>query len=252
MADNPEQIQNPEPTSQASSEGIKPESQNAASAGAPAAAVAEANPAEAGRLQFADSELEKEIRAKAEKLGVKVEELLMLPMTHENILHLLDLCPYLQIVNSESNSNMTPLPKLIEAQSGWIIYDYGDAMCASPGDLLFSDNLPDPPFLYGLGTKAGGAEDDESGTGRGTILKQSVDTAAEMIFLAIQRAWGGATIVEGHPRMKWAAWIMAGDHEYNLSGYEPSAEDVERRKRLRRSRSEIDEICLRVKKGMGK
>ncbi len=234
------------PDTQATSETTLSDANNAA--GAPPVDTADVPPLRT--MGFADPNLEKEIRAKAEKLGVKLEELLMLPMTHEDILYLLDRCPYLQMVNSESNSDMTSLPKLITAQSGWMIYDYGDAMCSSPGNLIFADNLPDPPFLYGLGTRAGAGDDETAGSGHGTILKQSVDTAAEMIFLAMQRGWKGATIVEGHPRMKWAAWVMAGDHEYGLQPYEPSKDDLERRKRLRRSRTEIDEIYMRVRKTM--
>ncbi|HYF97554.1 MAG TPA: hypothetical protein VD770_01080, partial [Coxiellaceae bacterium] len=149
------------------------------------------------------------------------------------------------IVNSDSNDNMTLIPKLIRAQSGWIICDYGDAMSSSPGDLIFADNIPDPSFLYGLGTRPSKNQKEDEGGGHGTIIKQAVDTAAEMIFLAMQRGWRGATIVEGHERMKWAAWVMAGDHEYNLQGFEPTETDIERRKRLRRSRAEIDQIYQR-------
>lgn len=193
-----------------------------------------------------------QIKIKAEKLGIEIDDLLMLPMTHENLLYLLDQCPYLQIVNSEVSGQMTAAPKLFKAQSGWTVLDYGDAMSSSPGELVFADSRPDPHFLtMGLGTRSGQEEDTEGGSGRGTMVKQAVDTAAEMVFLAIQRGWKGVTVVEGHPRMRWAAWVMAGDHEFPMEGYEPSESDLARRKRLRRSRTEIDDLYMKVSKTMG-
>ncbi len=182
-----------------------------------------------------------EINARAEKLGVKLEELLALPMTHEDVLYLLETCPYLQIINSETrNEIMSSTPRIFQAQSGWMIHDYGDAMTSSPGALLYADNRADPTFLLGLGTH--GTEEDESGGGKGTIIKQSVDTAAEMVFAGIQRGWKGVTILEGHPRMKWAAWVMAGDHQFSVEGYEPDEAHLAQRDRMRRSRDEIDRI----------
>jgi hypothetical protein len=113
--------------------------------------------------------------------------------------------------------------------------------------LLFADNKPDPDFLYGAAAADDQAENPEA---RGTIVKQAVDTAAEMVFLAMQKKWPGITVLEGHERMKWAAWVMANDHEYPMQGYQPTDADVAKQERLRRSRAEIDDIFMRNRQTM--
>ncbi len=193
-----------------------------------------------------------EIQAQASKLGIKIEHLLALPMTHEDILYLLEQCPYLQIVNT-GPGEMNSHPNFIKAQSGWTIFDYGNAMTVSPGASFLAETIEDPLFLRGLGTRSsanGEDVDDETGSGGfGTIVKQCVDTSAEMIYIAIQRGWQGVSIVEGHRRMQWAAWVMAGDHEFDLQGFTATDAEVEKRKRLRRTRAEIDQLSNEIKKG---
>src|SRR4051812_23041954 len=70
----------------------------------------------------------------SEKLHVDINW--MRRISPEEILYLLDHCPYLQIVNPEVSLEEKKL-NLVLGDSGWTIHDYGDAMSASLGDLLF-------------------------------------------------------------------------------------------------------------------
>ena len=119
------------------------------------------------------------------------------------------------------------------------IHNYGDAMSSSPGHLLFGGGD------YRINLEED--EDDEgSGVvnpGKGTIWKQAFDTAAEMVSLAKESGWSAVNIVDGHPMMKWAAWMQAADEHLGVDGYTPTEKDLLRRERVKRS--EIDDEKLR-------
>ena len=147
-----------------------------------------------------------------------------------DILYLLDQCPFLQIMDTALpvSPEIKPLV-LVTAKSNWKIHDYGNAISSSPGELLFGP----------LGKPRKKWEDDEEGgeggSGSGTMVNQAVITAFEMIELAKQHGWAGVQIVDGHPLMAWAAWMQAFDSEITLEGFNPTAQDFSKRRRLKQS-----------------
>lgn len=162
---------------------------------------------------------------------------LLRPITDDDILYLLDRCPFLQIVSSGSAA---PLPEveLLTAKTNWVIHYYGDAMSSSPGKLLFQGG--DFHILL-----QDDDDDDDGGgpinPGKGTIWKQAFDTAQEMMALAQKLGWAGVKIIDGHPFMQWAAWMYAQDEQMNLEGYEPDKEAHNKRRRIKRS--EIEDLA---------
>jgi len=160
-----------------------------------------------------------------------------------DIVWLADHWPFLQVI--ESGGKIKPLekPQLIEAQSGWTIIHYGDSMATSPGKLLFGGGY--------FRVRSGDDDDDEGGGGivnpkKGTIIKQTFDSAAEIIRLAKEFGWEGVQIIDGHPNMQRAAWVEACRIGVRLDGYTP---DVEAEKTRRRIVSETKEEMQRVLKG---
>ena len=148
---------------------------------------------------------------------------------------------FLQVVDSSGNQKALEKPQLIEAKSGWTIINYGDAMATSPGKWIFrggyfqlTDNMDD--------TDEGGIVNP----GKGTIVKQAFDSAAEMIQLAKELGWSGVQIVDGHPDMQRAAWVEACRIGVKLDGYVP---DVEAEKQRRRITSETLEEMYEALKG---
>jgi len=175
-------------------------------------------------------DLSKEVEASLKKLHIKDVDILK-PLRPEELLYLLDHCPFLQLI---ARGDSLPLenPEFITARSGWAIHNYGDAMSSSPGELLFAGG----DFRISLNDDAG--DNSESGpinTGKGTIVKQAFDTAAEMIEFAKKLGWAGAQLIDGHPLMAWAAWMKASDEHFSLEGYEPTEKDLKKRERVKRS-----------------
>jgi hypothetical protein len=146
------------------------------------------------------------------------------PARREDVLYLLSRYPYLQLISTEPNFPEVITPQFVTADSGWIIHDYGDAMSASPGTLLF------------------GAEEEEGRQGRGTIIKQLFDTAYAMMNLAIEKNWPGAEIIAGTALMQWSAWMAAQDFAFTLEGYTPSEQDKAKRKRIEKLRQVTDQL----------
>lgn len=164
------------------------------------------------------------------------------PITHEDIAYLLAHCPFLQIVNvNAGESDSLPKPRLIRARSGWIIHYYGDAMSSSPGEWLLGGG----DFRMLLGDQAQNTA--IINPGKGTIHKQAFDTAQEMIELVKQYGWPGIRIVDGHPSMRWAAWMKATDEEMSLTGYAPTPEEEEKRALLKRPPEE-DQVIQQAPK----
>ena len=117
-------------------------------------------------------------------------------VTNDDLLYLAKRWQFLQVVESAGSKQPLDTPEMIEAQSGWTIHHYGDAMATSPGRLIFGGGY------FRIST---GDDDDEGGgivnPGKGTIFKQGFDTAAEMVRLAQEWGWGGMLIVDGHQDM---------------------------------------------------
>jgi hypothetical protein len=168
-------------------------------------------------------------------------------ITHDNVLYLLDKYPYLQIINSDADFEAEEVTlKFLKAKSGWTIFDYGDAICASAGENSHWRANPEE-FLRTLlakyrqqlkAQKGEEAEDDEGAdapiitTGTGTLRKQMVDTAEEMILLALKKHWPSVSIIDGTHLMQWAAWMAAKEHKLTLKGFSPGREDEEKRERV--------------------
>lgn len=150
-------------------------------------------------------------------------------VTPQELLALLDRCPFLQIVAAGGVPHLET-PEFIQAKSGWVIHHYGDAMSSSPGVLM-------------LGSRH---DDDDEGGGHGTLQRQSFDTAQEMIALAKKLGWPAVKTIDGHPWMVWAAWMKAEDESIPLENYEPTKRDQEKRERVKRSDTE-DQLVIRPK-----
>lgn len=159
-----------------------------------------------------DGDLQDDIKAVADKLNVDIN--LFRDISPEEIQYLLNLCPFLQIVDTVLHyigDDLPPDVQFIKARSGWTILDYGDAMSTSPGKKILG--LTD--------------EEDEAGKGgRGTIWYQAWVTAMEMIEIAKMRGWAGIQVIDGHRLMKRAAWVKASNEGLPVVGFEPSENDV--------------------------
>jgi hypothetical protein len=149
-----------------------------------------------------------------------------------DVLYLLDQCPFLQIMDTglQMTSELPPL-QLITAKSGWKIHDYGNAMSSSPGESIYGK-----PRLRRTRLDQGedkGGEGGEGGSGVGTLVNQAVITAVEMVEIAQQHGWAGVQLIDGHPLMAWAAWMQTLDSGMELEGYEPTAKDYAKLRRVK-------------------
>lgn len=157
-----------------------------------------------------DGQIPDEVKAVADKLNINVD--LFRDISPEEIQYLLDLCPFLQIVDTVLHyvgDDQPPEVQFIKARSGWTILDYGDAMSTSPGKKIL------------------GLTGDEEEGGRGTVWHQAWITAVEMIEIAKMRGWAGIQMMDGHRLMKRAAWAKAANEGLPIVGFEPSEEDVQ-------------------------
>lgn len=175
-------------------------------------------------------DLPADLKEQLDKLGLTHAVDWSAAITPNDILYLLDHCPFLQIVSSDEKA-ATPFA-VIRAPSGWDVHSYGEALSSSPGRLLFADHQDFRRILKE-------DEDDKVGKGRGTIYQQAFDTAIFMVNLAKQLGWPEMYIVDGHPRMQWAAWFAAGEIGLPASGFTPTAEDYKKRERVKLSDAEI-------------
>lgn len=155
-------------------------------------------------------------------------------ITHAEIQYFIDRWPYLQIL---STNKLEPLDEVqyVTAKSNWTIINYGDALTSSPGKFLFGGG--DFRIMLNRDDDDGGGGDIVN-PGKGTIWRQAFDTVGDMIQLAKQLGWEGVHIIDGHPLMKWAAWMKAVEDGMSLSGFSPTERDIARRERVRRSEVE--------------
>ena len=150
--------------------------------------------------------------------------------------------PFLQICDSDTEVEFEESVSFIRASSGWLMHDYVHALAASPGEHMYNTDMVD--------------EEDETGTGRsgvgmppgvGTIIKQGFDTAMQMVELAKKRGWHGVYIVDGHRRMKWAAWVAAMQLGVTVYNFEPTERERDRLSRLRRNEAAISKLRVDLK-----
>ena len=173
-------------------------------------------------------------------LGLQIDW--MREISEEEIQYLLDHSPFLQIVAIGVRETLAE-PEIIKLKTGWTALSYGDAICSSPGELLFWGG----DFRFRLYQDD---EDDGEGggivnPGKGTVYKQAFDTAAAMGELAKQLGWSGIYVVDGHPIMKWAMWVWAQENKMQFDGFNPSRMDKSKRERMRRSEVEDQRLLQR-------
>lgn len=147
------------------------------------------------------------------------------PITAKDLEYLYDRYPFLQLLSIDPNFEAGVEPKFITLSSNWVAHDYGDALTSSPGEFLYGG--------YADENEEDGVEGGSANPGKGTIVKQAVDTAAEMVSIAIEKGWPGIDIIDGHELMKWAAWNEAQNHEIVVNGYEPDETAHKRRERVK-------------------
>lgn len=148
------------------------------------------------------------------------------PITMQDVQYLYDHYPFLQLLSIDPHFDAGVDPKFITVSSNWIVHDYGDALCSSPGRFLYGGYVDED--------EEGGTEGGSANPGKGTIVKQAVDTATEMVSIAIEKGWPGIDIIDGHELMKWAAWNEAQNHNMVMNGYEPDEAAHKRRERAKR------------------
>ena len=179
-------------------------------------------------------DFEAQIKLAQERFNLELDYLRYI--SPEEMLWLLDHCPFLQVVNPNAVSEDTKAVEIIRAESGWPIHDYGDAISSSPGPLIFGGGF----------FRISSDEDDEGGgivnPGKGTLIKQSFDTAFTIAEMAARRGWLTINIIDGHPRMERALWIRAEQLGLTVEGFEPDERDEKVRDLIEKSDAEIEQI----------
>jgi hypothetical protein len=197
--------------------------------------------------------IDNSIEEAAAKLNIDINYLR--PFSHEEILYLLDLCPFIQMVNPEAalDAAYADGPQSVTAQSSdWTILDYGDAMTSSPGRFIFGG---------GYARLSTDEEDEEGGggagpiriltEGKGTIRAQTFNTAADMVALAKSQGWEVIQIVDGHPNMIRDIWIHASKQNIKVEGFEPSEADLQVQARVELSESELEVLRQTIRPAAG-
>ena len=184
-----------------------------------------------------DSDKEQDSKTNAEKVKSEIDlhfrNALHRPIASVEVEYLKNQMPFLQLINIEFDEDNMHEPRLIKARSGWIIHDYQEALSSSPGEKLWSTTR-----------KALDAEEQDQGgdEGGGTIINQAYETAIQMIEIAQELGWLGISIVDGHRVMQMAAWIAATEANIAKHGFEPTAEEEKKIKRILRGEAEVDYI----------
>lgn len=145
-------------------------------------------------------------------------------LTKEELSYLRQKYSYVQLLNPESKGDFTEI-KFMRAASGWLILFYKNAMAASAGENIFTDEA----YIH----ENEGFE--RVNTGVGTRIKQIIDTSSEMVRIAKEADWPAIHIVNGSHLMSWAVWKAAKDLGMEITGYVPSKSDVERYERIKRN-----------------
>lgn len=149
--------------------------------------------------------------------------------------------PYLQMISMNAKFEESVIPAFTKSSCGWIIHDYGQAMSSSPGKYLYGPGNPE------LEDEGGG----KSGTGSGTLVRQTVETARAMVELAMQKGWPGIEIISGTDLMQWAAFMVTQEKDYPIAGYLLDAKGqkkLDRVKRIQKERGLVVEEAVFPKK----
>lgn len=168
------------------------------------------------------------LKTVAEKLHIDLDQWSR-HYSPQDLLYILNHCPFLQIVNSNPTPNDSHPAKIIKADSGWNILDYGNALSTSPGDFLWDDGTRNP--------------------GKGTLVNQAFNSVKQMIEIAVQNGWKSIDIVDGTPNMQRNAWICADEFRIRLRGFLPSDEDLKTKERVERSSSDWESLRHTISTG---
>jgi hypothetical protein len=193
----------------------------------------------------------KELEAIARKVGIIKKIDWARPISKADIQYILDRWPFLEIKNPDADQEDKEAEvEFFTAMSGWLIHDYGDVIASSPGMFLFGGGY----YYVDWGDDDEGSEAGPLITRgivnpkKGTIINQMFLTGMDMVNLAIHRQWKTIQIVDGHPRMKWAAWIQARKYSLKVVGYKPTEKEIKKALLLEKTREEMDKL-LRKKQG---
>ena len=152
--------------------------------------------------------------------------------------------PFIQVAQVYDINDPKPDYNLdfFTAESGWKVFDYGSAFAASRGEFAFGDG----DFRIKLKNESfdddkGDADDRILNPGKGTYINQAVKTAEELARLAVIRYWKAAELHDADPLMAWAFWAEASYYGLAVFGYEPTAEDIARRNRVKLSRRDLED-----------
>jgi hypothetical protein len=149
--------------------------------------------------------------------------------------------PFIQVTQVYDENDPPPEYKLnfFTAESGWNVFDYGSAFAASRGEFAFGDG--------DFRIKLKGDQSDDDGDdrvlnpGKGTYINQAVKTAEELARLAVIRYWKAAEIYDADPLMAWAFWAEASYYGLAVFGFEPTAQDIAKRNRIKLSRRDLED-----------
>jgi hypothetical protein len=175
-------------------------------------------------------------------IAVDIETAKNRPISSSDIEYLRSRCPYIQILNMEATFENYKKVRFISAKSGWTIQDLDDGLCTSIGPYLFGG--ADSPSIENADSKDSTQLQHFVNKGKGTLVKQAVDTAEEMALIAKTRWKGGIEIIGGSELMKRALWIFAQIHQVKLIGYEPD----ENAKRILKNVNHLNVVKSRAPK----
>ena len=136
---------------------------------------------------------------------------------------------FVQILNPESTGEFSEIHS-VKSKSGWVILNYGNAMAASPGEMLFSHGEYEQAEEATEEAEEGSLQRVCSGTG--TVVMQIVNTAADMVRIAKDELhWPSINIVNGHPLMTFAIWKACQDLNIPVN-YDPTKDEEAKYQRI--------------------
>jgi len=156
-------------------------------------------------------------------------------VTYEEFYYLLGRYPALVVRNVEAEDfPHHRKPQIIKSRSHWDILDFGNWIATSPGRLLWGayseyTEKGERPVAEATGryepetSNNTGAQRVIKGTG--TLVQQYVDSAYDVMALAVEKDWPAAQIIHGFYGMIRAAWIAAEGLRFRLEGFTPTVND---------------------------
>ncbi len=134
-------------------------------------------------------------------------------------------------------------PLFLPNDFGWIIqYWPGDLTGEIPAIVSASIGhaWPEPVFPDMMD------DDMEEHSGRGTIVRQTFFTAAQLVGLAKDQGWQGIRFKGGTDAMKWSAWCFAEAFGVLTEGYEPTPEALARQERVAPLVDEVKQAAIQA------